>query len=157
MKKSFFVFLLICFIAGSNAYAQENFFHSLIDECVSLLGMPVPATGFQGIGRFRIFGQDTDRYLRGDNNTVLYTQNDLIVYSNFGYYHPDRDRAETFYSFFQELLESTNWEHSFSYERNEIYRKNGVYAGILKPIVLRDDGSYSTMISFSRNRDFFSH
>ena len=154
MRKALFVLLFVCFIAGPNAYAQENFFHSLINECVNLLGQPVPATGFQRVGRSTwTLGQETNRYLRDINNTVIFTQNGLIVLSNFGYFHSDNNRVETFYSFFQELLESTHWEHYSSSEISEIYRKNGVYAHISTGI--RDDGSYSTMVSFSRNRLWF--
>jgi len=142
MKKLILVFLAVIFISVSVS-GQEEFFQRAIDECINLLGKPVPATGFQRMNQ--------NGYLRGEDNTALITENNLIVFSSFGYYNQTTERVEAFNSVVRNILKKTNWVYYNTFKGGyEVYQKNGVYCGILKPS-RRDDGSFATVIGFSKD------
>jgi len=150
MKKSFFIIFIFI---GFNIYAQEDVFQREINECINFLGKPVPLTEFQLIGTV---GRN-QFFRRGKDNTILIAENNIIVFSSFGYYHQTNDRVEVFNNIVRSLLEKEGWEYySIQKVEYDVYQKNGVFAGILKPTI-RDDGNFSTVIGFSRNLKYLDN
>jgi hypothetical protein len=147
MKKLVLAFLAV-FVSVS-AFAQEAVFQQHIDECVNLLGKPVPASGFQRV--------DQRTWLRSSDNTALIAENNVIVFSSFGYYHQDSKRVDSFKNIVWSLLRKTDWR-GFNYFDSgyTVYLKNDIYAGILEP-TMRDDGNFATIIGFCKGLRFFDY
>jgi hypothetical protein len=147
MKKLAFVFLAV-FVSVS-AFAQEAFFQKYIDECVGLLGKPVPVAGFQRVSQ--------NTWLRDSDNTALVVENNVVIFSNFGYYHQDIERVENFNSIVWGILMKTGWKFYYYFDSGyAVYLKNGIYAGILEP-TKRNDENYATVIGFCKDLRFFNY
>jgi hypothetical protein len=147
MKKLFFSYMFLTFILFSCQPKISSEFQLSINECIDLLGKPVPSKDFKLVGE--------NLFLRDSDNTLLITENDLVVFSYFGYYHETVDKLEELISIFRIRFKMPGWEYYETFSSGyEVYRKNGVFAGILNP-VLRDDGNFATRIGFSKTLFFF--
>ena len=96
-----------------------------IDECVSLLGKPVPSG-------FRRAGRDTYHKTVGDDiSLVAVVKDNTIVEAKVEVAFLATNEASQFNSFFYTFFEDNKWEYGGTdNDGDDIYHKNGIYAYI---------------------------
>ena len=144
MKKIACVIILVVAFSTTNLYALEAIIEGYVNELVSLLGNSVP-DGF-------VQTNNPTAFLRESDNTVLWTQNNLVVYSTVGGAFATPELAIRFASYWITFLRNSHWEYHRTFSSGyRVYLKNGIFAGISSPISGVFDHLYGTLIGFSRN------
>jgi len=157
MKKFFIVALCIFVttaILGMDTQDEERILESLANECLSLLGKPIPNTGFEyrGAGVYR------------KDNIQVFTEGNTIVYATIGVQTIARGvssiiEAARYCLQYKNYLENHSWKYfnvfvgegKYSWD---VYHKNGFYAGIATP-TKHTDGSLNTWLGLSADLGFF--
>jgi hypothetical protein len=145
MKKCIVISLF--FVFNISIFAQENIILEYINNCIDLLGKPLPNIGFQRINR--------DVYRKTDNGILLLIENGQIVFSTVGTITERSDEAALIISYFYDYFEKNNWNYYGVHNNFDVYYNNGVYAGISE-VARREDGYMVAMVGFSRNIDYIN-
>jgi hypothetical protein len=141
MKKNI-IFIMLFLLFVLNIYCQTVTVSDIINDLISYLNKPVPE-GFQRVNRY-VFGNDL--------NITLEVENEIVILSSFGRAFYTTHEASNHNTFLYEYFENynNNWNFYRSLGRYDIYVKNGVYAGIMRPL-RRDDGLIVVQLLVSMN------
>jgi hypothetical protein len=149
MKKWMVGFLLIGISAA--AFSQNNFATSLfiVSECTRVLGQSVP---------YDYSRLDRTTFERRTDNVRfwLYVDGGIVRVSSCVIEFSTTNEARQWTSQYYDSLEANNWQFVRENSDGDIYRKNSVYALIMK-LQRNSNGFIGSAIMFTNNVEYFGY
>ena len=129
----------------------QNDVRRYVDECISLLGNPIP-------DGFKLIAPNIYQAIDDNDYRILIGVNNEVIASSFSAALSKRENANRLNELFFAYFENNNWQLSaLSNNNDQMYSKDGVYTAMDVKQEMRDDGHVVTYVLFTKDYSFFTN